>query len=652
MGDGRTDPAGRGRPDRDGLLDEPAPAGTPGRDAPGGRRRRGGSPPAPGDGAAAPGRAGPPGPDAGKGGPGPAPRPGPGTEAGGTAFTVWEGLLGAPEGPGMVLLGRDPAGRPWAWRPRPASPAFPASRLLVAGLDGDGEPWVAGWPAGAGGGAEGPVSLSRRGRWATFSFPGHRPPGPVPTPLGPAGGPPAAGGPPIPGRPSPDPGRAADGPRGGTPLLWAGWGPACGPAPAERPAGDLEDHPPVPWIVVHRPAQGAEPGNLEVWIGPGAGAPGFGGWLRLRPLWGERIRWAAACGDPAGRAVFVPWYRLGPVPGAGHGGGEWRVLWFDGRWRDEPVILDTGDGTGAAASAEAAPPPAPGQPARGPILAAGWCHRGQPLVVLAAAAEDAAGFAGDGAARVAGPPAPRAAGDVAERASGDGDAGAPCRPQPRALRLGLWRRHETGHWRARWFHLPLEPEDGPLPGAAPPAAAGSAPPRGRPGPRSLPADGSPPPAAPLPAAAAGPANRDRASALLLRMEVDESGGLTLRLRPPDNPGAGRVLARITAGGQLEPAGEGAGLPTRAFGARDAGPPSGARDAGPPARASGAGDAGPPAGAPPGERPPDRPPPGRPQPPAVGHPARPQRPRPPGPTGGFFHPGRILPPEAGSRRSGS
>lgn len=424
-------------------------------------------------------------PDAGKGSPcagWEASSSGPGRSAAaeGTAWMICSGVPAGCGAPGVVLLGLGPGRTPWAWHPLPGQP------LLVAGLDSRGTPWIGG-TGSLPGVPVGPFALGRPEevpggggvhRNAAAQPSTHQAAGRWQEPLADRVGARWSAG------------SAPYAPRPTTSSLWAGWGPPAAPGGRARRGESGETahpgpgHGPVPWIVVHRPAQGADPGDVDVWIGP---AGGSWGWSRTRPLGGERVAAAAPCGDPFGRAVFIPWYRQGPAAGALRRAGEWRVLWFQQRWRDEPVVADAGDGAGAPLPATI-PVPVPGSAARRPLGAAGWCGAEGAVVVL-----------------VAGEP-PGAPDRLAPSPPGT-------TPPPPSLVLGIWRRHEAGHWVARWVEVDLPP--GGDHGARGPGAAGAT------------GDGV---------------------ARFLQLQVHHAGGATVLLVVAGGPA--RVLAQVTAGGDL------------------------------------------------------------------------------------------------------
>ena len=459
----------------------------------------------------------------------------PAGEGNGPSLPLDEGVAPATPKPEPPLAGPPVPDRPDA-EPHvrtgqvPGDPD-PAAGLVFLGLGPNGEPWswqpLPGQPLlVAGAGAAGTPWLARAG--------------PVPR-------------------------RAA-----GEPLVWAGWGPAAREIRFPHPgAGVTGDAPTVPWVVLTRWARGSDPGDVDVWIDPG-GSPAGGG--RVRPLWGERVLMAVPCSDPRGRAVFVPWFRAGPAQGMAGIAGEWRVLWFRQRWRDEPVVpRPAGRGNPGPASRPSLPGagskgtgfmaagagpvglvgvrdllPGPTIPAAhastgaarasagvrsGPLprpASAGWCGGASPVVLLVlprgrwpVPAGATSGPCGDwrDARETAPQPGP------AVRKGGQPESAPPARPGGPGLWLGIWRRHGDGYWLAEWVDLDL---------------SSLCPPTGRPAsPGAGPATGL-------------PARRHPTAWVMVRLLVAPDGGAALVLagRGGTGPGRVRLLARITPEGDL------------------------------------------------------------------------------------------------------
>lgn len=361
------------------------------------------------------------------------------------------------------------------------------------------------------------------------------------------------------------------GPGGGRAAGLGRMGPCCpgDPVPASS-SGGTGTAPAVPWVVLTRWARGSDPGDVDVWIDPGGGPAGG---ARVRPLWGERVLMAVPCSDPRGRAVFVPWFRAGPAQGMAGIAGEWRVLWFRQRWRDEPVVphpTGPGDpgpasrhslpGTGSrragftaagagpvgpvevrdllpgpaipAARASAGAAHAPAGAESGPVprpASAGWCRGTSPVVLLVLPrgtwpAPAGATAVPSGERLAAEEPAPRP-GTAAARKGGQPEGAPPARPGGPGLWLGIWRRQGDGYWLAEWVDLDLSSL---CPTTGRPASPGAGP------------------------ATRLPARRPPAAWAMVRLLVAPAGGAALVLAGPGGTGSGgvRLLAQITPEGEL------------------------------------------------------------------------------------------------------
>lgn len=430
--------------------------------------------------------------------------------------------------PGMAgppVVGSPEAGLPARPGQVPGGPD-PAAGLVLLGLGPDGAPWS----------------------WQPL--PGQ--------PLLVAGA--GAAGTPWLGRAGPVAGRAAGGP-----LVWAGWGPPARETRFPHPgAGGTGNAPAVPWVVLTRWARGSDPGDVDVWIDPGGGPAGG---ARVRPLWGERVLMAVPCSDPRGRAVFVPWFRAGPAQGMAGIAGEWRVLWFRQRWRDEPVVPHpTGPGDpgpasrhslpgagsrGAGFTAAGAGPrgpggvrdllPGPTTPAAharagaesGPVprpASAGWCRGTSPVVLLVLPRGTWPAPAGataipSGERLAAEEPAPQP-GTAAARKGGQPEGAPPVHHGGPGLWLGIWRRQGDGYWLAEWVDLDLSSL---CPTTGQPASPGAGP------------------------ATRHPARRHPAAWAMVRLLVAPAGGAALVLAGSGGTGPGegvRLLVQITPEGEL------------------------------------------------------------------------------------------------------